>query len=77
MEHSKQFHRQDALLDELHDGVDNTQRKLNHNIASVDKVEKGTRGGCCTLIVMAALLALIMSLIFSNWACHVLPKAKC
>jgi len=76
LEHSKQFQRQDELLTDLHEGVDTTQRKLNQNITSVDKVEKSSRGGCCAMLTMALLLALIVSLLASNWICPLLPGTK-
>lgn len=78
LEQQKQFKRQEGLLMDLHDGMDKTERNMNTNIQRVNKVEEGTRGGCCALLTMIVLLGLIVSLLASNWACAILPKTtKC
>lgn len=72
----KQLIKQDALLTELKDGVDSTDARMHGNIRRVELVEEGSRGGCCAMIVMVALLGLIVSVLASNWACHILPNVK-
>lgn len=72
----KQLIKHGELLTELKDGVDGTDARMHGNIRSVELVEEGSRGGCCALLVMVALLGLIVSILASNWACHILPSIK-
>lgn len=76
MSQQKQFKKQDALLTELKDGVDNTDARMQNNIKRVDKVEEGSRGGCCAMLIMLVLLGLIISILASNWACHIMVNPK-
>jgi len=76
LQQQKQLVKQDAMLDELKQGVDNTDARLQSNIKRVDLIEEGSRGGCCALIVILLLLALIVSVLASNWLCSILPHTK-
>lgn len=73
---NKQLLKQEGLINDLKDGLDQTDRDLQGNLKRVDIVEEKSRGGCYSLLLMAALLALIVSVIVSNWMCHILPNIK-
>lgn len=63
------------LLNELDSAVENTDARLQRNIRRVDIVTEKA-GGWCGIICMLLLFGLIISLLVTNWGCH-LPKAKC
>ncbi len=71
---NKQLLKHGVLIDEVRDGMERTDGHLQANIQRANIVEEKTRGGCCSLLIMAVLLALIVSVLVSNWPCHILPK---
>jgi len=73
---NKQMLKQETLVAELREGMERTDQHLQENMLRANIVEKKTRGGCCAMIIMGLLLALIVSVIASNWMCHILPNVK-
>jgi uncharacterized protein YukE len=74
LQQKKQLIKQEGLLDEMRGTMDDTDARLQGNIKRVDRIDEGSRGGCCALIIIALLIGLIVSLIASNWVCHILPS---
>lgn len=73
---NKQLLKQEGLITDLGNAMDGTDERLQSNLKRVEIVEENTRGGCCSIIIIALILAIIVSVIFSNWMCHILPKVK-
>lgn len=65
----------EGLLTELDSAVENTDARLQRNTKRVELVTEQS-GGCCGLICMALLFAVIIMLLVTNWGCH-LPSAHC
>ena len=63
-----------GLLNELDTAVENTDARLQRNTKRVEIVTEQS-GGCCGLITMALLFAVIIMLLVTNWGCK-LPKAN-
>lgn len=63
------------ILSELDSAVDNTDARLQRNTKRVEIVTEES-GGCCGLVTMAILFAIIVMLLVTNWGCK-LPKAHC
>jgi ribosome assembly protein YihI (activator of Der GTPase) len=64
------------LLGELDTAVDATDARLQRNTKRIEIVSEKA-GGCCGLITMVILFALIVILLATNWGCHVFKPSKC
>jgi chromosome segregation ATPase len=66
----------DHLLTELDSAVEATDGRIVRNTARIDEIEQRS-GGWCPIIIMVLLLALIVLLLATNWACHIFNSDKC
>ena len=64
------------LLNELDSAVDATDARIQRNTKRVEIVTEES-AGCCGLLTMGVLFAIIVMLIATNWACHIFKPSKC
>jgi len=64
------------LLDDLDGAVTATDERIVTNIKKVDHIDRKS-GGCCHLITIMLLFALIVFFAASNLPCHIFRPSKC
>lgn len=64
------------LLGELDSAVDSTDARLQRNTKRIEIVQEES-SGCCGLLTMGLLFALLIILLVTNWGCHVFKPSKC
>jgi len=64
------------LLSDLDNSIDQTDDRIRINTQRVETVNEKA-GGCCGMITMLVLLAIIIFLLASNAACHIFAPSRC